>query len=206
MNPGIKRRRSDKDDIAMTTEEEDLAARRDILNSMFDVSENKTKTPAPAHTIEAACSPRNNPDEIVMEDIEEPAPPVQRPQRSTEHLRARLPSTCEYPAAVTYICRGPTLPGKFKKDVAMALGIPPGPIYGNVIKNDHFGFILMMSDIGRLQRGQTVTLDDGRVIEPSQVMDPSLPGHVCILIMYYITHTQTDRVYFLSGIYGGGLS
>ncbi|KAI7875046.1 hypothetical protein K492DRAFT_153101 [Lichtheimia hyalospora FSU 10163] len=164
MNPGIKRRRSDKDDIAMTTEEEDLAARRDILNRMFDISENKTKTPAPAHTIEAACSPRNNPDEIVMEDIEEPAPPVQRPQRPTEHLRARLPSTCEYPAAVTYICRGPTLPGKFKKDVAMALGIPPGPVYG------------------RLQRGETVTLDDGRVIEPSQVMDPSLPGHLFMVV------------------------
>lgn len=40
-----------------------------------------------------------------------------------------------------------------------------------------------MDDLGRLQRGQTVTLDDGRVIEPSQVMNPSIPGHVCILFI-----------------------
>lgn len=128
MNPGIKRRRCDtaEDEIAINTEEEDLAARRDILNSMFESPDNKKRTPAPAHTIEAPCTPRNNPDEIVIEDDEMSA----RPQRSFERIRARLPPTTEYPAAVTYICRGPTLPGKFKKDAAVALGIPPGPIYG----------------------------------------------------------------------------
>lgn len=128
MNPGIKRRRCDtaEDEIAINTEEEDLAARRDILNSMFESPNNKKRTPAPAHTIEAPCTPRNNPDEIVIEDDEKSA----RPQRSFERIRARLPPTTEYPAAVTYICRGPTLPGKFKKEAAVALGIPPGPIYG----------------------------------------------------------------------------
>ena len=32
--------------------------------------------------------------------------------------------------------------------------------------------------IGRLQRGETITLEDGRIIEPSQVVGPSSPGHV----------------------------
>lgn len=32
--------------------------------------------------------------------------------------------------------------------------------------------------IGKLQKGNSVTLEDGRVIEPSQVMDPDKPGHV----------------------------
>lgn len=50
-------------------------------------------------------------------------------------------------------------------------------------KDDTFGRILIVDDLGRLQRGQTVTLDDGRVIEPSQVMNPSIPGHVCILFI-----------------------
>lgn len=143
MKPGIKRRRSDaaEDEVAITTEERDLAARRDILNSMFELSpssnnsnnsnskKKKKSARPPAHTIEAPCSPRNNPDEIVMEDTEIAA----QPQRSFERIRARLPPTYEYPAAVTYICRGPTLPGKFKKDAALALGIPPGPIYGKVV-------------------------------------------------------------------------
>lgn len=35
-----------------------------------------------------------------------------------------------------------------------------------------------LHDVGQLQRGMTVTLEDGRVIEPSQVLDPPVPGHV----------------------------
>lgn len=54
-----------------------------------------------------------------------------------------------------------------------------------------------MDDLGRLQRGQTVTLDDGRVIEPSQVMNPSIPGHVCIMFIDD-EHTQTDSVCLFS--------
>src|ERR1700722_15058 len=49
-------------------------------------------------------------------------------------------------------------PGVFDLDKAIALGIPRGPLYGN------------------LQHGETVTLADGRVIRPDQVVGPERPG------------------------------
>lgn len=48
--------------------------------------------------------------------------------------------------------------GRFDVDAARALGIPAGPIYG------------------RLKDGQTVTLDDGRVIDGRTLVGPPRPG------------------------------
>jgi ribonuclease Z len=49
-------------------------------------------------------------------------------------------------------------PGVFNLERAQELGIPRGPLYG------------------KLQNGENVTLDDGRVIEPSMVLGPARPG------------------------------
>ncbi|MFU8807092.1 MAG: MBL fold metallo-hydrolase, partial [Bradymonadaceae bacterium] len=49
-------------------------------------------------------------------------------------------------------------PGRFDLDTARALGIPPGPLYGI------------------LQRGESVTLDDGRLIKPEDVLGHARPG------------------------------
>lgn len=49
-------------------------------------------------------------------------------------------------------------PGKFDLDQAKALGIPPGPLYG------------------KLQRGEDVTLSDGRLIESSAIVGPIRKG------------------------------
>jgi ribonuclease Z len=49
-------------------------------------------------------------------------------------------------------------PGRFDLEAAQALDIPPGPMYG------------------RLQRGEEVTLDDGRTIRPEDVLGPARPG------------------------------
>lgn len=49
-------------------------------------------------------------------------------------------------------------PGRFDVEAARALGIPPGPLYG------------------QLQRGESVTLSDGRTIEPSAVVGPPRRG------------------------------
>jgi ribonuclease Z len=49
-------------------------------------------------------------------------------------------------------------PGRFDLETARALGIPPGPLYG------------------RLQRGEAVTLDDGRSVEPDEVVGAARPG------------------------------
>ena len=48
-------------------------------------------------------------------------------------------------------------PGRFNRPKALELGVPPGPLFG------------------RLQRGDTVTID-GRTISPEQVMGPPRPG------------------------------
>ena len=49
-------------------------------------------------------------------------------------------------------------PGRFDLEAAQALGVPAGPLYG------------------RLQRGESVTLPDGRVVHPDQVVGPMRRG------------------------------
>ena len=49
-------------------------------------------------------------------------------------------------------------PGRFNLDRARKLGIPEGPIYG------------------QLQSGRDVQLEDGRIIHPSEVLGPPRPG------------------------------
>lgn len=48
--------------------------------------------------------------------------------------------------------------GRFNPDKARELGIPEGPAWG------------------KIHRGQSVTLDNGRVIEPAELVGPSRPG------------------------------
>jgi ribonuclease Z len=54
-------------------------------------------------------------------------------------------------------------PGRFDVDVADRLGVPDGPARG------------------RLQRGDDVTLDDGRVVTPDDVLGPARPGRKVVL-------------------------
>ena len=59
-------------------------------------------------------------------------------------------------------------PGRFSLDAARALGVPEGPMFG------------------RLQRGESVMLEDGRTIAPDQVLGPARPGAV----LAYCTDTR----------------
>ena len=54
-------------------------------------------------------------------------------------------------------------PGRFDVEAAAALGVPDGP------------------DRGRLQRGETVTLADGVVVTPDQVLGPARSGRKLVL-------------------------
>lgn len=65
--------------------------------------------------------------------------------------------------ALGYVLQEDTRPGRFDLSVAKALGVPPGPAYG------------------KLQKGETVTLEDGRVVEPSQVLGPSRRGRKLVI-------------------------
>jgi ribonuclease Z len=59
-------------------------------------------------------------------------------------------------------------PGRFNLKAAEELGVPPGPLYG------------------ALQRGETITLPDGRRIPPDAVLGASRPGAV----LAYCTDTR----------------
>jgi ribonuclease Z len=100
----------------------------------------------------------------IDEDVQPPRkkPTVQQQQNANRarYMNRRLPSTKPIPAAISYICRGPEVKGKFNKAAAVALGIKPGPMYG------------------KLHRGESITLDDGTVVTPDRVCDPPVPGHV----------------------------
>lgn len=65
--------------------------------------------------------------------------------------------------ALGYVLQEDIRPGRFDLSVAKQLGIPPGPAYG------------------KLQRGETITLDDGRVIAPTQVVGPSRRGRKLVI-------------------------
>ena len=53
--------------------------------------------------------------------------------------------------------------GRFNPDVARQLGIPEGPLWGQV------------------HRGQSVTLPDGRIVEPSVLVGPQRPGRKIVI-------------------------
>jgi ribonuclease Z len=53
--------------------------------------------------------------------------------------------------------------GRFNPDMARQLGIPEGPMWGNI------------------HRGLSVTLPDGRVIEPSALVGPKRPGRTVVI-------------------------
>lgn len=72
-------------------------------------------------------------------------------QVSTDHLKHRI--TCW-----GYRFEEFDRPGRFDLEKAKALGIPPGPLFG------------------KLQHGQTITLEDGREIEPEDVLGAARPG------------------------------
>ena len=53
--------------------------------------------------------------------------------------------------------------GRFHPDLARSLGIPEGPLWG------------------RIHKGEAITLDDGRVIEPSALVGPSRAGRRVVI-------------------------
>jgi len=65
-------------------------------------------------------------------------------------------------SAVGYALAEEPRPGRFDVETAEALGVPPGP------------------ERGALQRGESVTLADGRVLTPDAVLGPARPGRTIV--------------------------
>ena len=65
---------------------------------------------------------------------------------------------------VGYVITENDLPGKLDAALLKSMKIPPGPIYG------------------KIKRGETVTLEDGRTIDPSNILGPSRKGRVVVIL------------------------
>ena len=66
-------------------------------------------------------------------------------------------------AAVGYALVEEERRGVFNPDLARSLGIPEGPLWG------------------RIHKGEAITLDDGRVIEPQTLVGPTRPGRRIVI-------------------------
>jgi ribonuclease Z len=66
-------------------------------------------------------------------------------------------------ASISYALVEEDRKGRFNPDLARELGIPEGPLWGQI------------------HRGKSVTLDDGRVIEPSVLVGPERPGRTVVI-------------------------
>jgi len=65
--------------------------------------------------------------------------------------------------ALGYVLEENTRPGRFDVQQALALGVPPGPAFG------------------QLQKGQPVQARDGRTVQPSEVLGPSRAGRKLVI-------------------------
>lgn len=72
-------------------------------------------------------------------------------------FRVRAISTNHSVPSIGYQLEEDLRLGRFDRDAAISLGVPPGPLFG------------------RLQHGSSIEVD-GRIIEPSMVMGPARPG------------------------------
>ncbi len=83
----------------------------------------------------------------------EPGDAVERDGYRIEAFRTRHTRR-----SVGFALREDDRPGRFDVERARELGVPEGPLFG------------------RLHRGEPVELDDGRTVEPGQVVGPPRPG------------------------------
>lgn len=67
------------------------------------------------------------------------------------------------PPSIGYVIAEEERKGRFNPELAAELGIPEGPLWG------------------RIHRGESVTLDDGRVIEPSVLVGETRPGRKVVI-------------------------
>jgi ribonuclease Z len=89
----------------------------------------------------------------------EPGTPIRR----KDYAIVPYPADHPGPPAVGYALVEEERRGRFNPELARELGIPEGPLWG------------------RLHRLQPVTLDDGRVIDPSALVGPSRPGRRVVI-------------------------
>jgi hypothetical protein len=195
MSPGAKYRYRKKVltkmFVAATTTDDNQSKKKGIGHYIKSKEEQKAE-PANAANTKILRAVVDDSDAIVQEIEEDVKPPRKKPASNKKagdrarYMRRRLPPTSPIPAAISYICRGPEIKGKFNKSAAVALGIKPGPLYG------------------KLHRGESVTLESGIVVNPSQVCDPPIPGHVSFARTHFFSWLNGSHSFL--GFHNCGLS
>lgn len=85
-------------------------------------------------------------------------------KRKADQMDTSTNATCTPTTTVAYLCRGPKIPRKFDAQAAIKLGVKPG------------------SNFKILSGGQSITLENGTVVQPDQVLKPLVLRDVCSLI------------------------
>lgn len=67
-------------------------------------------------------------------------------------------------STLSYVCRLHDIPGKFDPKAALSLGVKQGP------------------DFGRLKRGESIHLETGKVVKPTDVVSPCTPGPIVLVL------------------------
>jgi ribonuclease Z len=85
------------------------------------------------------------------------------PPRKVKPFVRNLPLTNPAPVSLCYAIHTADIPGKFNSELATKLGI-------------------VGADRGKLAKGESVTLKDGRVVKPADLIPPPTPGFVMIVV------------------------
>ncbi|KAI8335570.1 beta-lactamase-like protein [Chlamydoabsidia padenii] len=167
----------------------------DVLSFMFSnspkIKNNNNNNNPGGYAMDAPCTPRQHPlanetTSTSMPAVESPEAIIEIKQKSDtvdpqamvtpikqdgkernammELYTKDLPRTRTYPSVISYICQTPQTRGKFRQEKAISLGVPVGRLFGE------------------LQRGNTVTLENGTVVTHTQVCDSPTPGSIFIVV------------------------
>jgi ribonuclease Z len=90
--------------------------------------------------------------------------PAQPPPSSMYSQSINVPSATKSNPVACYVIKLPDIPGKFLIQKAAALGVPRGPLYGKLVK------------------GESVLAMNGQKVTPDQVMEPSVPGPLVLMV------------------------
>lgn len=123
--------------------------------------------------IQPSNSPTDGEVSVASASTSEPTAKRQKTEGGSQATAADNPaetSSMNIPSAkvdspvACYVCLLPDIPGKFLPQKAASLGVPRGPLYGQLVK------------------GQEVKGANGRTVKPEEVMEPMTPGPAVLIV------------------------
>ncbi|KAJ3135765.1 Zinc phosphodiesterase ELAC protein 2 [Physocladia obscura] len=125
-----------------------LVQEQEVLGQMFSAA-----LPPPSNS-------KSKRSKIVSEPAAQPliSHPLSERRSRPSYFSQRLQECEKSDGIVAYVCQGPQVLGKFDVVAAKTLGVPAGPLFG------------------KLQKGESITLSDGTIVESKQCCAPAKLG------------------------------